>query len=714
MYLFAILQANDLEAVNVINTKLTVEDIVIYSRYMYTVVIESNTYFFFLGSAALDGMWATLVNESSPEQLQSYFETSPKVQNKVMPCLSKAQVKKYEESDENMCRSLKILYAKGLLSKEKYKSVCVNIRSLKFGPSGQSIVNPKLVYYDKLIAFIKSVDIENICDFPTEFCKCLETLDEPVCGSYRELCSYVLVLAAMYIVVDQKLGSESFFKHFGELPYHFRIAIGADGAPFGKDDEATAWLVSFLNVGQHVQSQNDNFLICGANCSESHISMKRYANKLVHDISYLEKQLYTINGFKVKFTVDLLPCDMKWLSSVAGELNNAAYYFSPFGNVNSDNKVVTNGSLGEDNSCTWHPWNYDQRVRIAKKVAQKRDELSKTKYSAVTKRNKLLGFIREHGSRQEHEPLLGKLIDCAFAEPLHNSNNAWQYLHTIILEIVLAKAKVPPSCTDINSLPDNSPFIVYLRILKDTLKVTRLVKKLTRWFREGRKNSFAYRFTGKETKKFCHKFMFVIQCLSDANNSPGTKLRLAALAFCCVQLRDAISYFSRVEINQSEVEKCQQACQYFYNICALLLKEVTPTIWTIGYAIPRHVKLLFGRYGMGLGLNSMQGREAKHVKLSQFAKHSTKSIRWCMVLRHDYISNVWIRKQDPGYSLYTKYEERYIPKQIGLETFCYCGYPLDQHTNECSICSSAIYKAVVKTAVCGSLENITQYIELNK
>ena len=71
-----------------------------------------------------------------------------------------------------------------------------------------------------------------------------------------------------------------------------------------------------------------------------------------------------------------------------------------------------------------------------------------------------------------------------------------------------------------------------------------------------------------------------------------------------------------------------------------------------------------------------------------------------MMLRHDYISNVWICKQDPGYNLYTKYEECYIPKQVALET-CYCGFPLGQQKNKCSICSSAIYEAVVKTAVCG-------------
>ena len=490
---------------------------------------------------------------------------------RVIPAITKEQVKQYEESHDNMCRSLRILYEKGLMSKKKYKSVCVNLTS-----TGAPVQTAKLVYYDKLIAFIKSVDIANIHDFATEFCNGLESFEETVSGSHRELSTYVLALAEMYILVDQKLGSRiSFFKHFGSQPYQFKIAIGADGAPFGKEDKATAWLLSFLNVGKHIQSQNDNFLLCGAICSESHTGMKRFSKKLLHDIYYhIEKQEYSVNGITVRFTVELVQSDMKWLATVAGELNNAAYYFSTFGNVNNDNKTVINGSLGEDKACTWHPWGFSSRLSVAQKVAKEKELLAKTKLSAATQRNRLLLFIREQGSRQEYEPLQGKLVDCAYAGPLHNSNNAWQYLHNIMLEIVVEKSKLPPGSTNLDKLPENCLFLVYLRTLQDTLKLTRLVKKVIRWFKDGRKNAFSYRFTGKETRVFCHKFMFIIQCLNHAADSPS--LRLAALAFCCVQLRDAISYFSRVEITEHEVKQCQHACQLFYSICALMLKEVTP------------------------------------------------------------------------------------------------------------------------------------------
>jgi hypothetical protein len=64
----------------------------------------------------------------------------------------------------------------------------------------------------------------------------------------------------------------------------------------------------------------------------------------------------------------LIPSDIKWASTFSGELPNSAYYFSPFGNVNNDNKSIVNGSLGLSDSCTWKPWEYNSRLEVADKV----------------------------------------------------------------------------------------------------------------------------------------------------------------------------------------------------------------------------------------------------------------------------------------------------------------------------------------------------------
>ena len=102
---------------------------------------------------------------------------------------------------------------------------------------------PKLLPYDKLINYIKTIDFnENIKDMAPEFCSDMDNSDV-VNGAYRELNAFLLELAKMYIEVDKALGPESFLNHFGMDKYLFRFAIGVDGAPFGKDDEATAWLV---------------------------------------------------------------------------------------------------------------------------------------------------------------------------------------------------------------------------------------------------------------------------------------------------------------------------------------------------------------------------------------------------------------------------------------------------------------------------------------
>ena len=74
--------------------------------------------------------------------------------------------------------------------------------------------------------------------------------------------------------------------------------------------------------------------------------------------------------------------------------------------------------------------------------------------------------IRDLGSRQEFEPVLGKLVDKAYAEPLHNSNNAWQYMHGKLLEEAVVKSNIPLSCIDIFVLPRDSPIRKFLHSLK--------------------------------------------------------------------------------------------------------------------------------------------------------------------------------------------------------------------------------------------------------
>ena len=144
-------------------------------------------------------------------------------------------------------------------------------------------------------------------------------------------------------------------------------------------------------------------------------------------------------------------------------------------------------------------------------------------------------------------------------------------------------------------------------------------------------------------------------------------------AFVGIQLRNATSRFTRICIDATVLQELKDSCRNYFNACSLLLDKVTPTVWTVGYAIPFHAELLFKKFGVGLGMNSMQGREAKHIRIAQFSKHETLTARWTSVLKHDYITSVWLRKQEPSTVEYHKCKDIYEPKEINVHGFCCCG-----------------------------------------
>lgn len=107
-----------------------------------------------------------------------------------------------------------------------------------------------------------------------------------------------------------------------------------------------AYLVSILNLLQRVQSCNDNHLLMGSNSPENSPLMKHYTDHLRREMEEVEgQQLTTPQGYQITFRMKLIPCDMKWASSMSGELNNCASYFSPFANVNQNTKQQWMGQL---------------------------------------------------------------------------------------------------------------------------------------------------------------------------------------------------------------------------------------------------------------------------------------------------------------------------------------------------------------------------------
>ena len=223
--------------------------------------------------------------------------------------------------------------------------------------------------------------------------------------------------------------------------------------------------------------------------------MYKYTEHLTNEMEEIEgKCLKTERGHEVTFKLKLIPADQKWVASMSGELNNAATYFSSFANVSQDTKGTMGGCIGKHAKATWKPWSYNRRIEMVKKVEKFKNTL---KDPENKERNKVTAFIAKEKSRQEHAPSLGKYVDSVKAEPLHNTNNAWQQLFTFMLAIAMhyTNPKELKSVTALTELPSSAPIVQFIYCIRNVVKCGRLFKSFSRWFREKRKNkiSFSYR-----------------------------------------------------------------------------------------------------------------------------------------------------------------------------------------------------------------------------
>lgn len=173
-------------------------------------------------------------------------------------------------------------------------------------------------------------------------------------------------LARLFAIASQILHKcagkcKAALKWFGGTEGRFLVAFGRDGCPFGKNESACSFLISFLNVGKRVA-------VFGGNVEETSPIVKRYINSVYKQLVDLEGRIFEINGLHVSFHFEELPNDMKMLAMLGGELSNSATFFSTFANVSTNDCTDLRDTFGSSPSCQWKPWQYVNRLMVVKAV----------------------------------------------------------------------------------------------------------------------------------------------------------------------------------------------------------------------------------------------------------------------------------------------------------------------------------------------------------
>ena len=128
----------------------------------------------------------------------------------------------------------------------------------------------------------------------------------------------------------------------------------------------------------------------------------------------------------------------------------------------------------------------------------------------------------------------------------------------------------------------------------------------------------------------------------ESDAEPGRqKLVLYVIAYICLLHRDCVSFFCRINISNDEIAKLSRLCHDYFRANALFFC-VNPTIWTIGNIVPAHTQYMKDKYGLGLGINSMEGREAKHVFVARYSKNTNFVSRWLQIFHHELVSLIWL------------------------------------------------------------------------
>ena len=599
-----------------------------------------------------DAIWAALVHFCSSEEIISYIGRSKTFQKKVLPHLpSNSSHTPIIQSP--LERSARVLYDGGLISKVKYSKLrAADVDTMK----SMSVNSLQAVLpYKCMVKQLQTIHVSQLEATPMT----------SIAGCQRSLETLLLRLADMYLHMDKH---HQFLDWFGGREGHFRIAIGADGAPFGKNETATSFVISVLNTVSRVASARHNFLLVGGNIDESATPFIEVVRNATSEMKVIQQKSYMVAGMEVTFTVDLVPSDQKWLATASGELSNAATYPSSFGNVTNANINQPTGTFGEGPEHSWRPWSYDKQLSDAAAVAKFKTD--KTPRAKVTK------FIADLKSRQETLPPLSDFIKKAKVEPLHIMNLAWQRWNHEVLLVVLdtTDAATLRKAKTVFQLPDEAPFAQYLRILRKEIRAGKLFNKIARWFMEDASVSKppTIRFTGEESRKFCQNYY----AFFNESVFPELPFKMYVLAYAGQMLRDSAAIFTRVHISEQDLCRLDHACKMYYRVHALFLR-MNLTVWTLGQVVPVHTRDMYNAFGYGLGLNTMQGREAKHQQLLRYMQHTPglkPENRWEIVFRHEFADLIWLPKSVPSCDTYRR-KSGFIHSENDLLVPSFCSLP---------------------------------------
>ncbi len=342
----------------------------------------------------------------------------------------------------------------------------------------------------------------------------------------------------------------------------------------------------------------------------------------------------------------------------------------------------------------WQPWSEEEKEKQVKNVKIFKSKIDQ-KLKDTTKRQKLLTYMAESGSRQEHMPYMGNYCEMKRPDPLHLKNNCWEGWYTDVLTSNLSRSPSIGKFSDIRNLPD-CPLKTHLATLKE-IGANILFHKVKEWLNDDKKGaSFSTRFNGETSLKVAQNYMKICESIENETYR-------ALLAYTAKQLREISGLVSKVDVQdgQQYLNELDNTCFNYYVAKCLSGGRTKLSDWTLAFAVPFHAQDIWERYQSGYGIISMQGREAKNIRLKSYVKFTRPGAeRWRKAMSHEFVHTVHLPTVNGRNKNYFKRRkanktELYIPERS--PEVCYCGYGKSPEEENCVFCSSEPMKEITKS-----------------
>ena len=119
------------------------------------------------------------------------------------------------------------------------------------------------------------------------------------------------------------------------------------------------------------------------------------------------------------------------------------------------------------------------------------------------------------------------------------------------------------------------------------------------------------------------------ECLGHDKETPRDRVVRLALYQMGLCLREAGSLFQQSTTDLQSIEKVDKLMREYFNLHVLFFgpKSVTVTVWTMGYALPYHMKKLYEKFKVGYGITSMQSRESENAGIKLDLAHTNRWVK---------------------------------------------------------------------------------------